>query len=159
MKDPPKHAALSRFLAGDLVEESVAERFARALELFWAEEFDESAHVLVPRIECVLRGTAHQLGIQVVWQPRPDKDVGGVEALGALLRDLGGIAACSWFVDSGWHAYLVNLLTDPLGLNLRNRISHGLHGNVDSIDAALLVQASLFLAETSIDQLAGAHPA
>ena len=38
--------------------------------------------------------------------------------LGALLRNLEGA-----FADKGWHGYLLNLLADPLGLNLRNSIS------------------------------------
>ena len=79
-------------------------------------------------------------------EPRPDREVGGVEMLGAHLRDLEGA-----FADPGWHAYLLNLLADPLGLNLRNSISHGLHGTVGPNDASLLIQAALLLAGISLE--------
>jgi hypothetical protein len=88
---------------------------------------------------------ARQVGIPVVREPLPNRDIGGVEMLGALLRDLDGA-----FADPGWHAYLLNLLADPLGLNLRNSISHGLHGTVGPIDASLLIQAALLLASMSL---------
>jgi hypothetical protein len=101
--DRPAPAALTEFLTGDFIEAEVAERLARAIELFWEEQFDESAHVLVPRLERVLREMARQVGIAVVREPRPGKEVGGVEMLGALLHDLEGA-----FADPGWHAYLLN---------------------------------------------------
>ena len=159
--DRPAPAALAEFLTGDFIEAEVAERLARAIELFWEEQFDESAHVLVPRLERVLREMARQVGIAVVREPRPGKEVGGVEMLGALLHDLEGA-----FADPGWHAYLLNLLADPLGLNLRNSISHGLHGRVGPVDASLLIQAALLLAGMSLKPVenppeppAGAGPA
>jgi hypothetical protein len=159
--DLPTRAALTEFLTGDFIEAEVAERIARSIELFWEEQFDESAHVLVPRLERVVREMARRVGIPVVREPRPDRDVGGVEMLGALLRDLSGA-----FADPGWHAYLLNLLAEPLGLNLRNSISHGLHGTVGPVDASLLIQAGLLLAGMSLRPVenppqppAGAGPA
>lgn len=143
--DRPARGALTEFLTCDFIEADVAERLARATELFWDEQFDESAHVLVPRLERVLRELARQFGIPVVREPRPDREIGGVEMLGALLRDLEGA-----FADPGWHRYLLNLLADPLGLNLRNSISHGLHGTVGPADASLLIQAAFVLAGMSI---------
>jgi hypothetical protein len=144
-EDRPSREDLADFLTSDFIEPEVAERIARAIELFWEEQFDESAHVIVPRLERVLREMARQVGIPIVREPRPDKEIGGVEMLGGLLRDLKGA-----FADAGWHAYLLNLLADPLGLNLRNRISHGLHGTVGAIDASLLAQAALLFAGMSL---------
>jgi hypothetical protein len=132
---------LAQSLEGDFVDAETAERIARAIELFWEERFDESAHVLVPRIERTVRELARQLGIPVIRPVGAGQEIGGVVTLGPLLRDLAPV-----FPDDGWHAYLTNLLADPLGLNLRNSISHGLHGRVGPVDAALLVQAALFLA-------------
>lgn len=144
-EDRPARDALTGFLTNEFIEADVAERVARAIELFWDEQFDESAHVLVPRLERVIRELARKLGIPVVREPRPDREIGGVEMLGALLRDLQGA-----FPDPGWHAYLLNLLVDPLGLNLRNSISHGLHGTVGPVDASLLIQTALLLAGMSL---------
>jgi hypothetical protein len=146
--DRPTRAALTEFLTGDFIDAEVAERIARAIELYWEEQFDESAHVLVPRLERVLREMARQVGIPVVREPRPGREVGGVEMLGGLLRDLEGA-----FADASWHAYLLNLLADPLGLNLRNNISHGLHGTVGPVDASLLIQAALLLAGMSLERV------
>ena len=144
-RDRPDRPALTAFLTHDSIDDETAERIARAIELFWDAQPDESAHILVPRLERVLREMARQVGIPVVREPRPDRDIGGVEMLGALLRDLEGA-----FADRAMHAYLFNLLADPLGLNLRNTIAHGLGGVVGAVDAALLIQAALWLASMSV---------
>ncbi|MFN8132082.1 MAG: hypothetical protein U0R70_11100 [Solirubrobacteraceae bacterium] len=143
--DRPDRSALTQFLVGDLIEVEVAERLARGIELFWDEEYDESAHVVVPRLERTVRELARQVGVPVVREPRPDREFGGVEALGGVLRDLEGA-----FANPGWHAYFLNLLADPLGLNLRNSIAHGLHGTVGPVDASLLVQTAIVLAGMSL---------
>lgn len=135
----PTHAALTDYFTGELIEPEVAERMARALELFWDGEADESAHLLVPRIERVVREMARRVGLPVFREPVGDKP-GGVIGLGSLLHDVAGA-----FADPGWHAYLVVLLSDPLGMNLRNAISHGLVGRVGKPTAALLIQVSCLL--------------
>src|SRR5262249_41659798 len=109
------------------------------LELFWDGEPDESAHVLVPRIERVVREMARRVGLPVFREPLGEKP-GGVIGLGSLLHDVGGA-----FADLGWHAYLVVLLSDPLGMNLRNAISHGLIARVGKPTAALLIQVACLL--------------
>jgi hypothetical protein len=142
--DRPDREALTGFFENEFIDGEPAERIARAVELYWDGQPDESAHVLVPRLEAVLREMARQVGIPVVREPLPGREIGGAEMLGALLRELQGA-----FADQGWHAYLLNLLADPLGLNLRNSIGHGLHGTVGHVDAALLVQAAVLLAGMS----------
>jgi hypothetical protein len=137
---------MAELLQGDFVDDETAERVASAIELFWDERYDESAHVLVPRIERIVREMARQLGVPVVRAVEPGREIGGVVMLGALLREIAPV-----FPDEGWHAYLLNLLADPLGLNLRNSIPHDLHGRVGPVDASLLVQAALFLAGLSLD--------
>lgn len=143
--DRPDRADLAAFLAGALIHEEVAERLARAIELFWDDQPDESAHVIVPRLEQVIRTMARQVGLPIVREPMPGRDIGGLDTLGSILADLGQA-----FADEGWHAYLYNLLVDPLGMNLRNLISHGLHGRVGANEAALLIQAAVFLAGVSL---------
>jgi hypothetical protein len=46
---------------------------ARAIELFWEEYYDERAHVLVPRIERIVREMARQLGIPVRGRSYPER--------------------------------------------------------------------------------------
>lgn len=144
-KDRPSREQLAELLQGDFLDDETAERVACAIELFWEERYDESAHVLVPRIERIVREMARQLGIPVVRAVEPGREIGGVVTLGTLLREMAPV-----FPDPDWHAYLLNLLADPLGLNLRNSISHGLHGRVGPVDASLLTQAALFLAGLSL---------
>lgn len=64
---------------------------------------------------------------------------GGVHPLDHLLAALEGI------LDESWRRYLVNSLTEPLGVNLRNRIAHGLIGEAQAYDAALLIHVAAFL--------------
>lgn len=135
----PTRAALAEYFTGELVESEVAERMARALEIYWDDHADESAHLLVPRLERVIRGMARRVGVPVFREPAGERP-GGVEGLGSLLQDISGA-----FADSGWHAYLVVLLSDPLGLNLRNVISHGLAPKVGRPAAALLLQVACLL--------------
>jgi hypothetical protein len=135
----PSHDELTEFFAGELVDVDAAERMARALELYWDGHADESAHILVPRIEQVIRGLARRVGVPVYREPIGNEP-GGVETLGALLRAIGPV-----FANAGLHAYLVVLLVDPLGLNLRNRIAHGLVGKVQKPATALLMQVACAL--------------
>jgi hypothetical protein len=64
---------------------------------------------------------------------------GGVRSLNEVLISLRGR------LDESWHRYLWNTLAEPLGLNLRNRLAHGLAPG-DAISAALLLHVCCFLA-------------
>jgi hypothetical protein len=68
-----------------------------------------------------------------------------VITLGALLDDLEGR------MDESWRRYLLHLLADPLGLNLRNDIGHGLVGIVDRYQAALLIHATCHIAQLRLE--------
>lgn len=65
----PSHDELTELFAGELVDVDAAERMARALELYWDGYPDESAHLLVPRIEQVIRGLARRPGVPVYREP------------------------------------------------------------------------------------------
>lgn len=135
----PSHSELTEFFTGELVDVDAAERMARALELYWDGYSDESAHILVPRIEQVIRSLARGVGAPVYREPIGNEP-GGVETLGTLLRAIGPV-----FANAGLHAYFVVLLVDPLGLNFRNKIAHGLVGKVQKPATALLLQVACVL--------------
>jgi hypothetical protein len=142
--DRPEHGDLAEFFATDLVGPQRGERMARALELFWDRQSDESAHLLVPRIESTIRDMARRSGLTVMREPIGEKP-DATRTLGILLLELQGAMP-----DDGWHDYIYNVLADQFGLNLRNEIAHGLIDSVGVGDAALLLHVALFLRLLSV---------
>jgi hypothetical protein len=136
----PDHEVLVEHFTTDICEAHRAERVAHALELFWDGDYDSSAHVLVPRLEAVLRDLARALGITVVT-PAAEGTFTGLITLGTVLRKLRELE-----VDVEWFDYLEALLCEPLAKNLRNDIAHGLIPRVGGVDAALLIHAACHLA-------------
>ncbi len=136
----PSREDLTAHFTTDLIDASAAERIARAYELWWDDRPDESAHLIVPRLEAAIRNLAREVGLPIIKEPYGGEP-GGVRPLGTLLHALRGR-----FASLGWHAYLYHLLSDPLGLNLRNVIAHGVRARIERTDAALLLHAAAFLA-------------
>jgi hypothetical protein len=130
----PDPAAVAKALAGGAIDPLLAARFAAAIGQFFQGADDRAAHLIVPRLERGLRELARQVGVIVVREPS-GPEAGGVRPLGAILADLREI------LPEDWRRYFANLLTDELGINLRNRIAHGLVDEVQRQDAALLVHA------------------
>lgn len=137
-KAPPKDASLADFFTTGIIAPEVAERIARALVLYWEGQPDEASHLLVPRLEAVIREMCRQAGLAIIREPR-GREPGGVRTLGDLLGALKG------HLDESWRRYLVNLLVDPIGTNLRNRISHALLNQATREQAAALLHAACFL--------------
>jgi hypothetical protein len=135
----PPRDELTAFFATDVIGLERAERIARALELFWDGQFDECAHVIVPRLESVVREFARLAGIPVIREP-VGQEPGGARSLGTLL-----VALREDFPRPDWHDYLFCVLADPLGLNLRNTIAHGLMPVAGRGPAALLLHTACFL--------------
>jgi len=142
----PKHEELTTFFTTDLIDEGTAERIARAFELWWDDRPDENAHLIVPRLEAAVRSLAREAGFPIIKEPQAGKP-GGVRPLGELLR-----ALRPSFPLPGWPAYLYHLLSDPLGLNLRNVIAHGIRARIERTDAALLLHAAAFLKTVGVQR-------
>lgn len=136
----PTHDELAAHFATELIGPVRGARFARALELFWARDYDASAHVLVPRLESVLRDLARARGITIV-KPSSEGSYGGVISLNTVISKLRAMEP-----DVEWLDYLDALLCDPLALNFRNLIAHGLIPAVGGGGAALLLHAACFIA-------------
>ena len=135
----PSHDELAEHFSTELIGPERAERIARALELFWDGDPDASAHVLVPRLESILRDWARASGVPIVKQAPPGK-YGGVIALGAVLAKLRELQP-----GVEWLDYLDALLCEPLAINLRNAIAHGLAPSFGAGSAALLLHAACYL--------------
>lgn len=136
---PIESKRLSQFFISAIIDAATAERIAAAVELFWAGKSDEAAHLIAPRLESVLREFARQLRIPIVVEPS-GPNPGHVKSLAPILDQLSPA-----FAQRGWHAYIRNVLADPLGLNLRNAIAHGLRDRIDEVDAALLIHVACYL--------------
>lgn len=134
----PSHEDLARHFATDLIGDVRGERIARAVEFFWDEEYDEAAHLIVPRLESILRDVARVSGIPIV-RPAQEGRFTGVVSLNVLLDKLRELYEMPWF------DYLEALLCDPLATNLRNDIAHGIRQRVGGVEAALLIQAACHL--------------
>jgi hypothetical protein len=134
----PTHEELARHFATDLIGEIRGERIARAVEFFWDEEYDESAHLIVPRLESILRDVARVSGIPIV-RPAEEGRFTGVVSLNVVLAKLRELYEMPWF------DYLEALLCDPLATNLRNDIAHGIRQRVGGVEAALLIQTACYL--------------
>lgn len=136
----PSHEELTAHFATELIGEVRAERIARALELFWDQEYDDSAHVLVPRLESILRDVARARGVTIVKHVG-EGTYGGVASLNVVMAKLRALDP-----DVDWLDYLEALLCDPLAINLRNLIAHGITPRTGGTGAALLLHAACFLA-------------
>lgn len=134
----PDRKELVEFFTTDLIDREVATRIADGLLRFFDGDDDGALHILVPQIEAAIRGAAARLGIVVIRNPKGERP-GGVRQLGALLHDFEGR------LDESWRRYLVNALTDSLGFNLRDNVSHGLYGPVVRADVGIAVHIACFL--------------
>jgi hypothetical protein len=135
----PTHSELESHFTRGVVTPEVAESFARAVGAYFDERYDESALILAVRIEALVRELARRAGLVVTKEPDGAR-AGGVRSLGIVLTSLR-----PYFADESWWRYLWNALTEPRGLNLRNRLAHGLLEGTQ-LTAAVLLHIACFWA-------------
>lgn len=140
----PSEDDLTGFLEHSFTDATLARSLAQAVGYYWRGEHDAAGHLLAPRLEAAIRQLCVALRIPVTKLPRGDTP-GGVVTLGLLLNRLEG------WLDESWRHYLVHVLADPLGTNIRNDVGHGLIDRVDQLRAALLVHVLLFLRRLDIE--------
>lgn len=136
--EPPDRTALAEVFKGDVVTDEAANAFARAVLLYGEGEFDLAVHAIVPRIEATIREMARMIGIVVLKLPNGARP-GGVVGLGAILHSLSGR------LPDIYRDYFSAVLSDPLGANLRNSVSHGLADEFSRSDAAILINVAQLL--------------
>jgi hypothetical protein len=140
----PDEEPLAELLSTGPISSELGRRLASAIGYYWRGDYDAAGHLLAPRLEAAVRHLCVTIEIPVTKPPR-GPEPGGVITLGALLDDLEGR------MDESWRRYLLHLLADPLGLNLRNDIGHGLVGIVDRYQAALLIHATCHIAQLRLE--------
>ena len=138
----PDRATLTNFFLTELIDREQADAFARAFEHYWAERPDEAILVAIPRIEAVFRKLLEAKGGVIYDPPRGDLP-GGVKGLGAVLRDLAGLAVAQ--MTDWWRFYRIALTEATPGLNLRNRYAHGLAATATKEDAAVVLRICVLL--------------
>jgi hypothetical protein len=144
----PATPDVAAMLEGGAIDRDTAAIMAEQVALVLRRKADDAAaHSLVPRIERVIRELARRAGVLIIREPSGDKP-GGVRPLGAILADLEAV------LPETWRRYFVCLLTDDLGINLRNRVAHGLVERVERQDAALLAHAALSLRQFTLREAA-----
>ncbi len=143
--DIPPIEELSEFFATTIIPRDVSENIAQAIMWYFKEEFDVASHLLVPRIENIIRIIAREVGLPIIREPIGTMP-GGVVQLGNLLTML------QEKMDESWRRYFYNLLVNPIGVNLRNRICHGLLPKATKEDAALLIHIACNLRLIQITQ-------
>jgi hypothetical protein len=129
----PDREALMEYFTTELIDQEVASRMTDGVLRFFGSDDDSALHVLIPQLEAAIRGAAARAGVVVIKTSRGGTP-GGVRSPGGILADLNGR------LDESWRRYLVNSLTDSLGVNLRNQVSHGLHGPTARGDVATAIQ-------------------
>jgi len=122
----------------DLISGDQAAAIARSLSFYWQEEWDASIHVVLPRIEAILRGMLREAGGIIYDKPARGRP-GGVRSLGQVLRDIRPV------MDESWWRFLWVLLVEPIGLNLRNEYLHGLIPVGTREHAALVIMCACYL--------------
>lgn len=128
----PSTNELTEFFTTPLIPKDISANIAQAIDWYYKNEFDVAAHLLVPRIEAIFRILVRELGLPIIREP-VGTIPGGVVQLGSLLTMLQDK------LDESWRRYFYNLLANPIGINLRNRICHGLITKADKDDVALLI--------------------
>jgi hypothetical protein len=129
---------LTEHYTTQIIPAEVAERVATAVDHFWEGRYDEALLILLPRLESIVRELCRLLGLVIIKEPM-GSDVGGFLQLGSLLSSLKGR------LPESRHCYLMTLLTDPIGINLRNRGLHGLIIPGSREEAALAIHVACFL--------------
>ena len=135
----PTKSELQVSFTTPLIDDNTAERIAASIEHYAKERFDECVMVLIPRIEGTIRELVRKIGSPTWSEPRS-----GVFGKQRSLRTL--LAQLRDRLDEDWRRYLIALLVNPLGLNLRNIHMHGLALRGTREQAATLIHAAVYLA-------------
>lgn len=132
----PEIEHLRTMFTTPFIPEEDASLIAEALHLHHASRYTAAAHLLVPRLERIIRRTLRMVGQVVTDFPTGPRGRGGVKSLGTLLN------AAQGRLPEDLRVHLIALLTEPLSANLRNRIAHGLVAEVGREESAALIDVA-----------------
>lgn len=144
-------ADAAAFFENDFVSSELAEAFARGVRLYEQGEFDAAASVLAPRLETAIRRLAGVVGLPVTKAIDTHGRATQVKGLGQLLKELEGA------LPEATRRHLRVLLSDPIGLNLRNTVGHGFADRLGRREAALLLHAACHISLLTPTQVGEAY--
>jgi len=111
-----------------------------ALQRFWAGDSQGAAYTLAPRTETLVREMFRSVehGIYMLQQTHKPGQFPGLDAMLDLLPT-------PYEVSPSRQRFLTTALTNPIGLNVRNRLAHEVNEYGDAGTAALLIHIALSL--------------
>jgi hypothetical protein len=116
------------FLKSALLQNENKEYLQRAIDAYWNNDYIVSSHLFIPLIESAIRELIRICG-GVVLKPN---DMSGYDrlTLNFLLENQGAIIKNVYSdIDPDMSFYFRLVLTEKLGMNLRNNFAHGLEKN------------------------------
>lgn len=134
----PSSEELTNIFNTTIISEEQAKLITSAILWYINGEYNVSSHLLIPVLESILRDLVRNLGFSIFREPLGIKP-GRVIQLGAILDLLKGR------MNEDWRRYFKNVLIEPIGLNLRNEICHGLLLDIDKGQASLLIHLACHL--------------
>jgi hypothetical protein len=140
LKDVPTSiAAIAEIInSSPFIEDNDFERIMSAFNYYFEKKYDESSHLLMARLEKILRKILRDAGRQTYRQPS-DAKLGQYFIMSQLMNGLIPL------LDDNLHTYINNIMCNPESLNLRNLIYHGLKIHTTQLEAALLLHLSLLI--------------
>jgi hypothetical protein len=139
----PSIADLEKSISTSGTHPVSARALAKGLMLYWVGEFDACVHLVVPKIEALVRALLLELN-EPVYKTQVGDGVGQFPGLGALLPCL-----LDNGFDAEWERFLRTFLLGD-GMGVRNLVAHGFMDTVSREQAALALRAySLLVLITS----------
>jgi lysyl-tRNA synthetase class 1 len=121
----PTSEDLATFVGGSaLVDPSRIALLKEGISAALADDPVKAIHILIPQIEHIVRSLAGKMGIPQTTRGRV-KGTMQAKGLGEIMSEAIFRRVC----DENVRLYLASLLSDQRGLNLRNRVAHGLIGH------------------------------
>jgi hypothetical protein len=143
----PKHHGYSteeelagHFAGNPIVPYPLALAIARSFLRWWQGDYEGAAFTAAPRVESLARNLLLALDAGIYRLQRQDSP-GQYPGLGSLLGSLHEKG-----LSTDWFRFIHCVLTNPVGWNLRNELSHGLIDDVDPIIGALILQCVAHIA-------------
>jgi len=125
------------------ISDNDVDRILKTIDHFIDGNYEESTHLLLPRLEKLLRQALQFVNKPTYRQPISNSRDGQQIQLGNILHEFKGL------MPENIRIYLKNLLVETTSLNLRNLTLHGLKLETTKVEAALLIHATLMIIHLS----------